>query len=456
MVKYLFILPTPRAGATILLKSLNNSPNISTFIGEGVKQYVFPEHSGEYLIMNKEYRKNKYKYNFSNILEWLKISLDGYWDQDKKVHCDQSYIYTLYAKSIENYFSKFGEVFFILMIRNPTTSRPLMDCDWDKFALKQKYNKENLKNVCFFSYEEFVENPESIRSKILKFLPDLEDFNMNKDITKKFKNIITNQTYITSEISKYFGYSEKLTIKKKILTDNKKKIIKNKRSKYLFILCPPFSGSTILHKIINSSNNVSSFLNEEDSIEGQGQGFLNMFINDYEKNRHNTSYTLPVDKVKDIYDKYWDLSKSILCHRSPPFIHFSKQLEEYFSKFGDVYFICMIRNPYACRWVKEFNWLQFAKEQKYNIENLKNVCFFTYKELVEFPNNIKKKISKLLPELENIDMGINHMKLLNEYDKRSKKINCSFKDRILDKFNKNKILKNEEEIINSFGYKHLN
>ena len=129
-------------------------------------------------------------------------------------------------------------------------------------------------------------------------------------------------------------------------------------------------------------------------------------------------------------------------------------LQDYFSKLGEVYFIISIRNPYSCRW-RGYNpespdWIECAKYQKYNLENLNNTILISYEECC---NNLKKVISKItnkIPELGTI-FNNSHPKLMLETE-RGNLIHSNKVNRILDKEKKNKILKKNIDLIKYFGY----
>lgn len=241
---------------------------------------------------------------------------------------------------------------------------------------------------------------------------------------------------------------------------------------YLFILCPPFSGSTILYKILNTSPNISTFLQKivkvtlNDTLmdiyihKGEGQ-FLYELYGDPEKkelyslNRHKPGYSLPIDDMDSVWKQHWDHSKPILCEKSPPFVHFAEQIENYYGK-DNVKFIIMIRNPYACRWNKNVpNWNVFAKKQKENLNNLNNTLLIRYEDLVSDPNVVKKRILNFVPELENINMYIGEIDGLSTVrGARNKEITTEFRDRVLDKELKNEYL--NKNLLDFFGYKWEN
>jgi len=233
----------------------------------------------------------------------------------------------------------------------------------------------------------------------------------------------------------------------------------SQRKKYLFVLCPPFNGSTVLYKIINSSRATSTFLgrtfnNKGNYVipKGEGHTLLLKNIPIYSQHRHDPNFKLPMKLLKERYDEHWNLDKPILCDKSPPFVHFAHQIESYFEQFGDVYFICMIRSPYSSRWIKSAPWTLFAKEQRHNIETLKRVIYFRYEDLVSKPHKVKQQIVSFLPELHDIDMKAHEVPGLKPNEERNRELNTETRDRIEHQEEKNRYLKDIPEELDFFGY----
>jgi hypothetical protein len=238
-----------------------------------------------------------------------------------------------------------------------------------------------------------------------------------------------------------------------------------KKKNYLFILSPPFCGSTLLYKIISSSPNISTLIGNNNWV-GEGQWLLMNYIEDFnEKNSWDSNYKLSFDKVIECYNKYWNLNKNILCDKSPSFICRAKNIQDYFSKIGNVYFIIMIRNPYSCKSLQPYQWVEFAKYQKYNMENLNNKIFITYEDLILKTDETKKKLLNFLPILNSLNMKIGYVKNLaqNNLPQNQKIFGLKNRDkpllkkylRIIGKQRKNKILINHLDLLNYFGYKFI-
>ncbi len=181
-----------------------------------------------------------------------------------------------------------------------------------------------------------------------------------------------------------------------------------KKNKTLFILCLPFSGTTILVKLIGTSKNSSIFSSK--NHEGQQLQEIRNFMRD---KSWDIEKKIPWDHVKKIYEKNWDLNKTVQVEKSPPNLIRAKEIEK---KFENPYFIVMTRNPYAwCAGMKPrmpensythiaTTWIDRIKYQKYNIENLSQVLFFSYEQFCDDPEGVAKMISKFIPELSDIDV----------------------------------------------------
>lgn len=134
---------------------------------------------------------------------------------------------------------------------------------------------------------------------------------------------------------------------------------------FIFVLCPPYQGSTIITALIGSSSNVSSFMHCN-TPTGESQWFFREIDNNYIKNRWHPDYKINMNLVHEVFKNYLDDNKQIWLEKSPPIICRAKKYEDYFSKFGDVHFIISIRNPYATNCSAE-QWIEHAKYQKWNI-----------------------------------------------------------------------------------------
>ena len=132
----------------------------------------------------------------------------------------------------------------------------------------------------------------------------------------------------------------------------------------------------------------------------------------FDKQRWNEEKYIPWQKVKDIWSKYWDLSKPILMDKSTPNIIRVSDIKQVFKPIS---FIAIVRNPYAqCEGIIRRNnqSAEFAAEfairclkyQKKNIENEKNLLFFNYEELCDNTHQVVNKINEFIPYNSDIKM----------------------------------------------------
>ena len=262
-----------------------------------------------------------------------------------------------------------------------------------------------------------------------------------------------NKLGSTKRLLYFFAIRKKIAIKNVFYSNN--------NNQHLFILSPPFCGSTLLNEIISSSNNVSCN-NNIGLREGQHLPIAKdiLFTNDRWDNTKQINWKL----IHNIWNKYWDKSKDIFLEKSPPNICRAIQIEK---EFPNAKFICLVRNPYAQiegemrRYgtpVKEATKLsiQYLKYQKKNIEKLKVTFIIRYEELVNDTTNTKKNIVAFLPELNDINMNMN----FSAHNSRAEK-NMAITNLNLEKIAKikkddlliiNSLLKKEKSTLNYFNY----
>ena len=254
----------------------------------------------------------------------------------------------------------------------------------------------------------------------------------------------------------FFAVSKKMALKNLFLA--------KKENQYLFILSPPFCGSTLLTEIISTSKNVSCN-NNIGLREGQHlPGAHNLL---FTKNRWNPNKEINWNRIKKIWSKYWDRSKSILLEKSPPNICRANNIDKVFNNSK---YICLTRDPYAQIQsnIRRYNtnievaaekYISYLKYQKKNIENLENTLVISYEELTNNPVKTKEKISTFLPLLEDININLK-FNAHNMHQKKEMGITNLNQESILalskDQINSiNTILNKEQELIKFFNYNIL-
>jgi hypothetical protein len=225
---------------------------------------------------------------------------------------------------------------------------------------------------------------------------------------------------------------------------------------YVFILCPPYSGSTLLWKLISTSDAVSS-------LPKEGQ-FLPEVRKVMRRDPWNSSVQLPWEEIKEVWDRYWDQNKPLLLEKSPPHII---RTAEIIKHFNPVYFLLMVRNPYAhCESLMRRNKIKAEeaaeftvfcmRQQAENATHLKNTLIFTYEELVQNPKLISQKIQTFIPQIGNLQYeqefetrAINGIRPRKIIDLNQQKIN-NLSPNDLKKIEK--ILRRNRDIMEDWGY----
>lgn len=189
-----------------------------------------------------------------------------------------------------------------------------------------------------------------------------------------------------------------------------KKILQKKAvNRYLFILAPPFSGSTLLNELLSTSSSVSTN-NALGTREGQQlPGVKELMWESKNKYDPQAPYDWPF--IRRQWLKYWDVTKPVLLEKSPPNIVRATELMHHFVPAS---FIIMVRDPYAVcesmirRGQDATEAAAFAirclRLQKQNIETLQNFIFFTYEELTDAPEIIRQKLIAFIPALHDLDV----------------------------------------------------
>jgi hypothetical protein len=174
-------------------------------------------------------------------------------------------------------------------------------------------------------------------------------------------------------------------------------------NQYLFILCPPYAGSTLLSGLVSTSTAVSS-------LPGEGQ-FIPEVMAAMRRDPWSADLPLPWNEIKGAWHGYWDTSKPVLLEKSPPNIIRASTLE---TLFQPAMFLAMVRDPYAhCEGLMRRNkWsasraAEFSvfclRTQAENAEKLARCLAFTYEELAADPVRICSRITAFLPLLGHLD-----------------------------------------------------
>ncbi len=230
-------------------------------------------------------------------------------------------------------------------------------------------------------------------------------------------------------------------------------------NKFLFILSPPFSGTTLLWNILGSSPNVSSHPNEGQFLDGARQ--------EMRGNQWDSEKEIDWDRVEDVWRRHWDPSKAVLLEKSPPNLLRASELG---GRFDPAYFIVMMRNPYAfiegverrdndmgARAAAEL-WVKCASAQRNNQERLKRTISFTYKSFTESPRQILDDIIDFMPDVEKVNVDkIESQSFLGTHSKiqnmNPMKINRLDRESIESA---NEVLDGHQDLLSHFGFELRN
>ena len=184
--------------------------------------------------------------------------------------------------------------------------------------------------------------------------------------------------------------------------------------KHLFILTPPFSGSTLLLRLLATSPNVSTF----NSDKGEGMMIPELQVT-MMTDRWNVEKEMPWAYIRTVFEKHWDMNKAVLVEKGSPHLIRAEQIEKHFD---NAHFIIMMRNPYA--WCESMMrrrkpekpilsaekiieyWLWRANWQIHNVKILQNVLKFRYEDLCDATETTIKKIIDFIPEIKQLDASI--------------------------------------------------
>jgi hypothetical protein len=189
--------------------------------------------------------------------------------------------------------------------------------------------------------------------------------------------------------------------------------------KFLFIFTPPYSGSTMLAKVLNSSP--SSMLLTD---KGEGQWLVPTLC---AKDRWNQDKVIDWEHVRKVWLALYQHvnqlvgSIDVIIEKSPPNILRVDKLQEVFPSSVSLAFN---RNPYAncssilyreCRpdslesdnrkkivEAIAVGWLARGSHLKKAIDNM-NMLNFSYEDFCENPESCINKVIELCPEIEPVD-----------------------------------------------------
>lgn len=232
--------------------------------------------------------------------------------------------------------------------------------------------------------------------------------------------------------------------------------------KFLFILSPPYCGTTLLNELICTSSNVS-VNNPEGNREGQRLPELEPIMFSHGR-RWDETVDFDWPYIKMVWMQHWDLRKTILLEKSPPNMVRATSILAHFTP---AYFIIMYREPYAhceslMRRGQRMNHHEAAgfvvrclKKHIDNFRDLPHTLKIPYEFLTDHPAEAVKSIGLFLPELQDMDITREFMAhnlrntpmmIHNLNQEKVSKLTSS------DFFKLNEVFSREKELLELFGY----
>ena len=178
---------------------------------------------------------------------------------------------------------------------------------------------------------------------------------------------------------------------------------------YVFILSPPYSGSTLLHHILSACPYVSPT-----NVIGTREGQRLPIVRSIMFNSHvmwNAQVSLPWKKIRRIWEAYWDKTKPLLLEKSPTNTLHAEDIE---IEFEPTRFIILVRHPYALvagfrkrnphRSVQEATELMIMllKHLREHLLQRNKALLVRYEDLVGHKDDIVPRLEKFLPEAGKI------------------------------------------------------
>lgn len=182
---------------------------------------------------------------------------------------------------------------------------------------------------------------------------------------------------------------------------------------HLFVLSPPYSGSTVLAQLLATSPHVTDLPDEGQFVDGVSQWLRDR--------PWDTSVERPWPRIRERWEELWDPDKPVRLEKSPPNISRAEVLER---EFAPAAFLLLVRDPYAtCEGLERrrgnppmdavddtwsrgdalswaaARWVEFARYQQHNLQVLGRTHLVTYEQLVADPAATADGIVAAFPEL---------------------------------------------------------
>ena len=262
-------------------------------------------------------------------------------------------------------------------------------------------------------------------------------------------------------LSPRYGLYKLLIIKNRI----KLFLLGKAENTFLFVLAPPFSGSTLLTELIFTSRHVSVNNPYDGNLEGQKLPSVRQIM--FTKGRFDTEYDFDWRYIHKEWLKYWDLTRPVLLEKSPANIFRALSLKQFFTPSR---FIIFHRNPYAhCEsFMRRLNSkpeqaasfvVRCLKAQFKNIQDIPDALLLSYEFLTNHPDQVEGRLNAFLPELRGVDANRkfkahNHLgKVIPIQNLNQEKIAALS---AADIYKINEVFAPEKDLLAFFGYTLMN
>lgn len=175
---------------------------------------------------------------------------------------------------------------------------------------------------------------------------------------------------------------------------------------YLFILCPPFSGSTALYSLLSTSVKAVTLL-EAETWAGEGQWLYFQRDSRYQQHRWNDKDGFfNATRYSRIIRNAWghlDKNATVFIEKSPPNIIRAHKLYNEFKELGRVRFILMLQTPCRSKYTGG-EYLNFVEYAHIIVSQFKEITLYLrYEDLLLDLDEQVQRIRDAFPELVDID-----------------------------------------------------
>ncbi|HEX7966553.1 MAG TPA: sulfotransferase [Gammaproteobacteria bacterium] len=182
--------------------------------------------------------------------------------------------------------------------------------------------------------------------------------------------------------------------------------------RHVFILTPPFSGSTLLVRLLATSPQVSTFSTER----GEGMNIPEL-REVMQPDRWDPAKPMPWDQIRRVFESHWDMTRPVLVEKGPANQLRTREIE---AAFTGASFVIMMRDPYA--WCESMDrrgrrrgaaglamgeharrWLLHARILREEAGRLARVLRFSYEALCDDTAEVVGKLVEFVPEIGALD-----------------------------------------------------